>query len=465
MTSTRSHSPRQLLVVGGDGPTRRRPRSASSRMMWWISVRAPTSTPREGSSRMSTLVSRPSHLPMTTFCWLPPLSWRTGVSTPSALIFSRSMTVRARALLLRSLTNGSPATARTGRQPALRLKRTLSSSTSPDERRCPSGTRTTPRSTASKGAVGRYGRPSSAIRPPSTPKIKCASSVRPAPTRPASPSTSQVVRRNGASLTLVPRRRRSTSSTTSPASWRPPNPASASASSPPTMPRTRALGHVRALQEEHAFAVLEDGDDVAQVQDLVEAVRDVQDGDAVGRQVADHLEQALALLGRERGGRFVHRDQARAPDEGAADREHPLLRYAQGADRGVEGEVDAEAFDVGDLRVDLRPVDQARARRLRQPQRHILDRAEVRHQVELLVDEAEPEGGRALRLGMAVGWPSTSTSPSSGASTPASKRMSVDLPAPLAPTRPCTSPEQDVEVHALERLDPSERLAEALHAD
>src|SRR5580704_7910144 len=38
--------------------------------------------------------------------------------------------------------------------------------------------------------------------------------------------------------------------------------------------------------------------------------------------------------------------------------------------------------------------------------------------------------------------PSTSISPSSAVAAPARMRMSVDLPAPLAPTSPCTSPDQ-----------------------
>ena len=41
---------------------------------------------------------------------------------------------------------------------------------------------------------------------------------------------------------------------------------------------------------------------------------------------------------------------------------------------------------------------------------------------------------------IAVGLPSTTISPPSGSVRPASTLISVDLPAPLAPTSPCTSP-------------------------
>ena len=83
------------------------PRPASARMSRWISARAPTSTPRVGSSRISTFGCDCSHRPMTTFCWLPPLSWPTGVSTPGVLI-ARSRIVRsASALRRRPLISGS----------------------------------------------------------------------------------------------------------------------------------------------------------------------------------------------------------------------------------------------------------------------------------------------------------------------------------------------------------------------
>ena len=49
-------------------------------MYAYRSLLAPTSTPLAGSARRRTFVSNDSHLPTTTFCWLPPDSVRTGVS-------------------------------------------------------------------------------------------------------------------------------------------------------------------------------------------------------------------------------------------------------------------------------------------------------------------------------------------------------------------------------------------------
>ncbi len=67
--------------------TRRRspcPAPASSRSRRWTSARAPTSTPRVGSSTRSTAGSRRRARPRRTFCWLPPESWSTGWSRDRA---------------------------------------------------------------------------------------------------------------------------------------------------------------------------------------------------------------------------------------------------------------------------------------------------------------------------------------------------------------------------------------------
>src|SRR6185312_3579306 len=51
-----------------------------------------------------------------------------------------------------------------------------------------------------------------------------------------------------------------------------------------------------------------------------------------------------------------------------------------------------------------------------------------------------PSAPARCGLSIPVGCPSISIVPASGWVRPASTRISVDLPAPLAPTRPCTSP-------------------------
>ena len=52
---------------------------------------------------------------------------------------------------------------------------------------------------------------------------------------------------------------------------------------------------------------------------LVQAVGDVEDGDALGAQLADDLEQALGLDGRENGRRLVEGDDLMRHQQGAGD--------------------------------------------------------------------------------------------------------------------------------------------------
>ena len=67
------------------------PEAARSEMMRWTSTFAPMSTPRVGSSRMSTRGSVASHFAMTTFCWFPPDSASISSSTPVERIRNRSV--------------------------------------------------------------------------------------------------------------------------------------------------------------------------------------------------------------------------------------------------------------------------------------------------------------------------------------------------------------------------------------
>ena len=59
------------------------PCCASRPISAWISDLAPTSMPRVGSSMIRMRGSVSSHLPSTTFCWLPPDSWPTTCSGPA----------------------------------------------------------------------------------------------------------------------------------------------------------------------------------------------------------------------------------------------------------------------------------------------------------------------------------------------------------------------------------------------
>ena len=60
-------------------------------------------------------------------------------------------------------------------------------------------------------------------------------------------------------------------------------------------------------------SVLEDRDAIADRADLLEPVRDVDDRDAIGRQIADDVEQPGDLTLIENRGRLVHDHQLHVP--------------------------------------------------------------------------------------------------------------------------------------------------------
>ena len=70
------------------------------------------------------------------------------------------------------------------------------------------------------------------------------------------------------------------------------------------------------------------GHAVAQAQNLVELVRDNNDGMPLIAHVAQHLEQPVRLLGGEYGGRLVQNQDVRAAVEHFDDFHRLLLRHA-----------------------------------------------------------------------------------------------------------------------------------------
>ena len=68
---------------------------------------------------------------------------------------------------------------------------------------------------------------------------------------------------------------------------------------------------------------------VAEAEDLVELVRDVDDRDALALQVVDDLDELLHLVGREAAARLVHDDELRVEGQRLGDLDHLLVRDAQ----------------------------------------------------------------------------------------------------------------------------------------
>ena len=139
---------------------------------------------------ISTSQERASHLARAIFCWLPPLS--PAVRASSEGVFTRSRSTNRRASVRSAARRTQPRRVSPGSAASTVFSRQLRPSTRPWRLRS-SGTR--PRPAASAAAIEPHGSslPPTVTRPVaagSRPKIACATSLRPAPTMPATPTIS-----------------------------------------------------------------------------------------------------------------------------------------------------------------------------------------------------------------------------------------------------------------------------------
>ena len=172
---------------------------------------------------------------------------------------------------------------------------------------------------------------------------------------------------------------------------------------------------------------------------------------AAGGRVVDHLEDAGRLLDAERGGRLVEEQQAPAPERGLADRDDLALAAGHRVDRRVE--VGEARRQLGDrltrrhrhlaLAQEAERLEQAAPDELA-PEEQVVGQVEHLDEGEVLVDGLD--AGRE-RLGRAsrtrASSPRDGSRHRSGVRTPAMHLTRVDLPAPLSPTRPTTSPRRN----------------------
>src|ERR1700733_12829711 len=138
------------------------------------------------------------------------------------------------------------------------------------------------------------------------------------------------------------------------------------------------------------LAIAKNGDAIAEVEHLIEPMRDIEDRNAARREFAYDRKQLLAFRTRQRRRRLVHRDQRGFANEGLADHDEPALADRQVRDFRVEGKLDSHSFRGGS-RGPARalPVNQSKTRRLGHAEEHVLKRAEVGNQIEFLMDEGE----------------------------------------------------------------------------
>ena len=119
---------------------------------------------------------------------------------------------------------------------------------------------------------------------------------------------------------------------------------------------------------------------------------DVDDGDAIDRQLADDAEEDLDLGGRQRGGGLVHDEDAGLLDQRPRDLDELLLPQPQVADEGVgiDGLLQTLQDRPGD--VPLLPLGHAPCAGDLPAQEDVVDDGQVGAEVELLVDDGHAVG-------------------------------------------------------------------------
>ena len=187
-----------------------------------------------------------------------------------------------------------------------------------------------------------------------------------------------------------------------------------------------------------------DDDAVAHVDRLVDVVGDEQHRRAARFPEAQHLVlHAHAREGVERAERLVEQQHLRVIDQRAGERD--ALGHAAGemvrvgVGEGFQADEAHELVDLVALLAQHAARDQARL--------DVAADGEPGEQVGVLEDQAALGARAGDRLGRRP-----RARRQSGASSPAIRRSSVDLPQPLGPTSDTSSPGRDRERHAVERV-------------
>ena len=118
-------------------------------------------------------------------------------------------------------------------------------------------------------------------------------------------------------------------------------------------------------------------------------------------QQVDHAEQQVDLARLQRRGRLVHDDDPGVGGQRPGDRDHLLHAEAELAEPAPDVDVDAVAGQRSRARLAVHPaeVDEAEPVERLPAEEQVAGDAEQRHQVDLLVDGADPGGLRVARAG------------------------------------------------------------------
>ena len=146
-------------------------------------------------------------------------------------------------------------------------------------------------------------------------------------------------------------------------------------------------------------AVAQDRVAIADALAFLEKMADVDDAHALLFEPADGSEQVLGVHSRQAARRFVHDQHLRLADQRPGDLDDLLLGDGAGVNRGLER--DGVVLQLGECLAGQGPalaaVDPAVASRFFAQQDVLLD-AEVRCQVEFLVDHRDPASTRVQRV-------------------------------------------------------------------
>ena len=178
-------------------------------------------------------------------------------------------------------------------------------------------------------------------------------------------------------------------------------------------------------------------------EDVVQVVRDQDDGEPLLGEARHELEHLLGLRDPERGGRLVEDHEPGVPHHGAGHGDRLALAARERRHR-LPDRLDrrhGEALHrLGRPLLHLRLLEPVEPVARLTAEVHVLDDIEVVAESEILVDDLDPEPRRSFGLWIWTGWPSKIISPLSALWMPAMHLISVDLPAPLSPTSAITSP-------------------------
>ena len=194
-------------------------------------------------------------------------------------------------------------------------------------------------------------------------------------------------------------------------------------------------------------AEAEDDDPVGDLEDVDQVVADHDDAQAALAQAPDQLQHLGGLRDAERRGRLVEQHDPGLAEQRARHRDLLALTAGERADLAAQARDRHRQAGEQLLGLVLHPRlvelarDLTRARRdLLAAEEEVGDDVEVVAEGEVLVDGGDPERGGVLGPGDRDLLAAEADAAGVGEWIPAIVFTRVDLPAPLSPTRPTTSP-------------------------